>query len=120
MPRVNVFDKLLDFLDELDKRRISYDVERSRADALMVKIFNIDEYWEVEFLAEGDVVIQIFKDQPIHVFDTREAKPLMSKLLRRYDEAEAEAAIELFKREGFGRKIRPRIPRKQERPRPRR
>lgn len=53
--------KLLDFLDRLDARNIYFKLDRCRSEAIMVRIDVPGERWEVEFLADGDVQIEVFK-----------------------------------------------------------
>jgi hypothetical protein len=114
MPRTNAMKKLLDFLNELDKRRMSYDLEHSRFDSIMVKVFGPDEYWEIEFFVDSELEVQIFKDSPMTVIGNPKAERLTRALLKTNDDAEAE--MKRWLRDASG-KIRPLIPRKQARPR---
>jgi hypothetical protein len=106
--------KLLDFVNELDKRRMPYELEHSRLDAIMVKIFGPGEYWEVEFFPDNEVEVEIFKDTPMTVIGNPKAERLTRRLLKTIDEAEVE--MKDWLRDARG-KIRPRIPRKDGRPR---
>ena len=112
MPRINAFQKLLSFLDELAKRRVPYDLEHSRYDAVMVKIFDPDEYWEVEFFPDGEVEVQIFKDSPMTVIGNPRAERLTRELLKSHDQDEVEMQRSI--RDARGRLL-PRVPRKQTR-----
>lgn len=51
--------RALAFLESLDRRQISYDLDRVR-DALMVKVAISAQRWEIEFLADGSVEIERF------------------------------------------------------------
>jgi hypothetical protein len=57
----NQFDKLLAFLERLDAAKISYTMEHSRDDAVMVIAFAPGEYWEIEFIGDGDVEIESYR-----------------------------------------------------------
>ena len=59
--------KLTDFLDRLDEADMHYNLSSVREGALMVGITVPGERWEVEFAADGDVEVEIFKsDGEIH------------------------------------------------------
>jgi hypothetical protein len=51
---------VLEFLDELKRRKIYHQLERHRDDALMVRIDVPGQRWEVEFLASGEIELEIF------------------------------------------------------------
>jgi hypothetical protein len=57
----NSLQKLLDFLDELEQRKISFTLRRSRSGTIMVEIAVPGERWEVEFFADGHVEIEVFR-----------------------------------------------------------
>ena len=57
----NQFDKMLAFLERLDAAKISYTMEHSRDDAIMVVAFAPGEYWEIEFVADGDVDVERYR-----------------------------------------------------------
>ena len=71
-------DKLLTFLNDLEKRNIHYQLEHNRDDFIMVNVAIPGERWEVEFSSDGDVEIEIFKNSS-GVF-TEES--LLQKLLK--------------------------------------
>lgn len=61
------FGKLLAFLERLDKAKIPYTMQHSREDAVMIVAFAPGEYWEIEFLKDGDVEIERYRsDGEIH------------------------------------------------------
>ncbi len=61
---MNALQKVFDFLDQLDQRRIHYTLTRARDYALMVTIVVPGEHWEVEFYADGQVEVEIFRSDP--------------------------------------------------------
>jgi hypothetical protein len=63
----NQFDKLIAFLERLDDARIPYTMEHSREDAIMILAFAPGEYWEIEFLQDGEIDIERYRsDGKIH------------------------------------------------------
>ena len=61
--------KLTDFLDRLDAADIHYTLTSVREGAVMVGVTVDDERWEIEFLADGDVEVEVFEsDGEIHDF----------------------------------------------------
>ena len=66
--RQNHFNKLLSLLERLDKAKITYTMEHSREDAIMVIAFAPGEYWEIEFVADGDIDIERYRSDG-HVAD---------------------------------------------------
>jgi len=61
-------NKLLAFLNNLEKRNIHYNLEHNRDDFIMVNVAVPGERWEVEFSEDGKVEIEIFKNST-GVFD---------------------------------------------------
>lgn len=59
--KVNQFSRLLAFLERLDQAQISYSMRHSRDDALMIVAFAPGEYWEIEFLEDGDIDIERYR-----------------------------------------------------------
>ncbi len=55
------FDKFLTFLERLDQAKIPYTTQHSREDAVMVTAFAPGQYWEIEFLADGEIEIERFR-----------------------------------------------------------
>jgi hypothetical protein len=64
----NQFDKMLAFLERLNAAEISYTMEHSRDDAIMITAFAPGEYWEIEFIANGDVDIERYRSDG-HIAD---------------------------------------------------
>jgi hypothetical protein len=58
---------LLSFLNDLRGAKIEYRLNHNRDDAIMVEIAVPGERWEVEFMEDGSVEVEIFKsDGAIH------------------------------------------------------
>lgn len=58
---------LTSFLDRLDDADIHYSLSSVREGAILVSVSVQDERWEVEFLADGEIEIEIFtSDGEIH------------------------------------------------------
>src|SRR5436853_5468500 len=53
--------RLLSFLNELRKGKIHYRLDQYRDDAIMVEITVPGERWEVEFLEDGTVEVEVFR-----------------------------------------------------------
>lgn len=75
--RQNQFKRLLDFLERLDSAKISYTMEHSRDDAVMVIAFAPGEYWEIEFLADGEIEIERYRSSG-HIDDEAVLEELFS------------------------------------------
>jgi hypothetical protein len=54
---------LLDFLNQLDRRGIHYDLGHHRDDSVMVKAQVPGAYWEVEFFADGHTEVEVFRSE---------------------------------------------------------
>ncbi len=57
----DVFGSLLSFLRRLSEARIPYTLRHSRDDAVMVEVTVPGERWEVDFLEDGDVDVEVFR-----------------------------------------------------------
>ncbi len=86
----NPMEKLLAFIDELDRRRIFRRLASVR-DAVMVEVHVPGERWEVEFFADGRVEVEIFRSAG-GVLGLAEAEAALERLLREDDEAEGKRA----------------------------
>lgn len=53
--------QVTDFAERLDKARIAYHLESSRPNAVMVCATVPGERWEIEFLTDGTIEVEIFK-----------------------------------------------------------
>jgi hypothetical protein len=52
--------QLLEFLTEIERRKISYQLEHNRAEALMVIIAVPGQRWEAEFFSDGRIELECF------------------------------------------------------------
>ena len=52
-------NKIIKFLDELEKQKIYYRLNKVR-DSVMVEITVPGQRWEVEFMSDGDIQIEKF------------------------------------------------------------
>jgi len=53
--------KLTKFLDRLDGADIHYTLSSVREGAVMVGVTVPEERWEIEFQADGDIEVEVFK-----------------------------------------------------------
>ncbi len=58
---MNPFQKLLDFLSDLDQHHVFFRLSRVREEAIMVEVAVPGERWEVEFFADGHVEVEVFR-----------------------------------------------------------
>jgi hypothetical protein len=72
--------RLLNFLNNLQARKIYYRLEHVRPDTLMVLVTVPGERWEIEFLAEGDTQIEIFYSDKRGVLSGNKANDLLKQL----------------------------------------
>jgi len=57
--------KLLDFINRLEQPKIHYTLEHNRDETVMVLVVVPGERWEVEFYADGEVEIEVFRSQGV-------------------------------------------------------
>lgn len=55
--------QLLSFLNSLRAGKIHYELRQRRDDAIMVEVAVPGERWEVEFLEDGTVEVEIFRSE---------------------------------------------------------
>ncbi len=55
------FEKLLLFIDRLEEQKIPHALQCARPDAIMVFVHAPGQKWEIEFLEDGTVEIEIFE-----------------------------------------------------------
>ncbi len=60
--KIVIMQNLLLFLQKLELYKIHYTIEHNRDDYIMVLVTIPGERWEVEFDAEGNVEIEVFKN----------------------------------------------------------
>jgi hypothetical protein len=55
------FEKLIAFLERLKRAKIPHTLNDNRDEAVSVLVFSPHGYWEVDFLADGDVDVERFR-----------------------------------------------------------
>ena len=60
--RANSLQQLLDFLDKLEEHHVFFRIDRCRSEAIMVRIDVPGERWEVEFMADGTIETEVFRN----------------------------------------------------------
>jgi hypothetical protein len=61
MQDLNLFAKLLDLLNRLRSANLAFELSHSRSDAVMVTVKVPGELWEIEFLIDGEVQVEVFR-----------------------------------------------------------
>lgn len=59
---MNPLEKLFRFLDDLEERNIFYKLSRVRPEALLVELAVPGERWEIEFFADGNLDVEVFRN----------------------------------------------------------
>ena len=67
-------DNLIEFLDKLEENKIYYRLNKIR-DSILVEIAVPGQRWEVEFMADGEIVIEKFISNG-QIFDEKEIEIL--------------------------------------------
>ena len=70
-------NKLIDFLERLENVKLYYRLNKIR-DSILVEITVPGERWEVEFMADGDILIEKFLSNG-EIFDEKEIETLFEK-----------------------------------------
>src|ERR1044072_36971 len=79
----NVFNKLNAFLNDLERKGVSYTLARNRDESIMIIAAAPGERWEIEFLDDGSVEIERFiSNGQIY------GEEVLSELFARYQEKE--------------------------------
>jgi hypothetical protein len=61
------FDRLVAFLERLDNAKIPYTLSSQRYEAISVVAYAPGEYWEIDFLADGEIDVERYRsDGKIH------------------------------------------------------
>jgi hypothetical protein len=79
--QTNSLQKLLGFLDELERHKIFFRLERARSEAIMVRVDVPGERWEIEFFADGEVEVETFRSTESGVVGGSEAQVALRRLL---------------------------------------
>ncbi|MCG8461226.1 MAG: hypothetical protein MI919_33485 [Holophagales bacterium] len=77
----NSLQKLLDFLQELERHKIFFRLECVRSEAIMVRVDVPGERWEVELFADGEVEVETFRSTESGVVGGSEARAALKRLL---------------------------------------
>ena len=59
--KMDQFSKLVTFLQRLDQAKVPYQMSHSRDDAIMVLAYAPGQYWEIEFMADGEIDIERYR-----------------------------------------------------------
>jgi hypothetical protein len=81
---VNSLQNLLSFLDELEAKSIYFTLARCRSEAIMVCVDVPGQRWEIEFFADGEVEVEIFRSTATGVVGGSEAKEELRRLLTEF------------------------------------
>jgi len=84
--KANQFSNLLALLERLDEAKISYSLEHSRDDAVMIIVVSPGEYWEIEFLEDGGVEVERYRSDG-KIYD----ESAVAELFAKYSDEEAPA-----------------------------
>jgi len=52
--------KLLDFLSQLESKKIYYTLTKIREEAIMVQVTVPGQRWEIEFFSDGEIEVEVF------------------------------------------------------------
>jgi hypothetical protein len=74
----SAFQKLLDFLVELDNAKVTYRLSHFRPETIAVELAVPGERWEVEFFADGTVEVERFRSNG----DVSADESLLADLIR--------------------------------------
>lgn len=77
-------ERLLEFLNKLKAHKIYFRLEHVRPDTIMVLVTVPGERWEVEFLADSDIQIEIFYSDKRGVLSGDQAKGLLEQLFEKH------------------------------------
>jgi hypothetical protein len=75
--KANQFNKLESFLEKLDDAKIDYHILHTREEAVSVLAFAPGEYWEIDFLKDGEVEVERFRSTG-HLDDESALKELFA------------------------------------------
>jgi len=78
----NYLQRLFDFLDELERHKFYFSLERDRSDTIMVRVDVPVEFWEVEFYANGEIEVEIFRSTGGGVLGGSEAQTALKRLIK--------------------------------------
>jgi hypothetical protein len=93
------FSKLIALLERLDAAKIPYTMEHSRYDAIMIIAFAPGEYWEIEFMEDGEMDIERYRSNG-KVYD----QDILEELFRLCSDEESPAEPERSQDDSVARK----------------
>lgn len=77
----NHLQRLFDFLDELERHKFYFSLERNRPETIMVRVDVPVEFWEIEFFADGEIEVEIFRSTGGGVMGGSEAQAALKRLI---------------------------------------
>lgn len=87
----SLFERLIIFLNNLDRQNIAYELAHNRDEAIMVTVALPGQRWEIEFLTDGSVEVEKFVSNG-EIYD----ETILKQLLARDTETDAEIVDEAF------------------------
>src|SRR5438552_5273643 len=100
---VDRFDRLIDFLRRLHAAKVPHTLTDHRHDAVTVLAFAPGEYWEIDFLADGEIDIERFRSQGVHE-GPDSSESLLDQLIAVWSEDESPASTSETNSAGAARK----------------
>ncbi len=70
---MNNYDRLLDFLCELEQENIHYTLEHNREDSIMILAVTPGRRWEIEFFSDGHIETEGFVSEGVESREAAEA-----------------------------------------------
>ena len=85
------WERLMEFLQRLQDAEMAYELKHSRDDAVSVWVDAVTEKWEVDFVTDGSIDVEVFaSDGSVHDEDALDE--LFERALEEEEETEAELA----------------------------
>jgi hypothetical protein len=100
---VDRFDRLIDFLRRLHAAKVPHTLTDHRDDAVTVLAFAPGEYWEIDFLADGEIDIERFRSQGVEG-GPDSSESLLDQLIAAWSENESAASSNEINSAGASRK----------------
>ena len=85
------WQKLMEFLQRLQDAEMEYELKHSRDDAVSVWVDAVTEKWEVDFVTDGSIDVEVFASDG-SVQDEDALDELFERALEEEEETEAELA----------------------------
>ena len=71
---MNIYQRLLDFLCQLDQHHIHYRLEHNREDSIMVLVATPMKHWEIEFFQDGHLETDVYVSSGVKSAEEAEAE----------------------------------------------